>query len=515
MEKRQQALRNLALKLNASGTAEVLDEQKLYKDSYGFIKLQAYAPKTQNTAAPVCTAFCTTQDEFGVEKISTNNYKLLYVGEFELEGLGYLLFECYLPKEFTKTVTPQGGLKITLNYYDTAPTVDTSGNPVPDNNGVPKRHITSLLVSSRYTTTVYPGGWNNEDIELKINSAEAAQIGENMRNIAELQSDFIGLRNYLDDGAGGLIDEQERATAAEEALGERIDGVEVELESIRNLGHFAGTFDNYKTAQQSGNTTVPTNKSTFPQGLTVNDFVGVRYDETHKGLATRYIVEAIAPNGNITWGYDIAYSTDITGKMDNRPAANENNFVSFDSQGNSKDSGYKGTDIDRAQATADEAKQIALNRTNSKVFDTYADMIVWLSNPVNTASLVPGASLYIIDPTAPDYWWTGTEAEEEHDKTDLSIFYNKGEIDAMLAQTRQGLIDTYQLEKTVKTPDLSAQRVLTLYKAEYDALPYKDPNTLYLVPDDNEGLGDEDLEAKVNSLEARLAALEQIIGGLL
>ncbi len=46
MEHRQHSLRTLALKLNVSGTAEVLDDTKLYQGSYGFTKLQIYAPKT-------------------------------------------------------------------------------------------------------------------------------------------------------------------------------------------------------------------------------------------------------------------------------------------------------------------------------------------------------------------------------------------------------------------------------------------------------------------------------------
>jgi hypothetical protein len=54
-------------------------------------------------------------------------------------------------------------------------------------------------VSSRYRTTVYPGGWNNEDIELGINSSEAAQINQNTRDIAELIVDVTGLRNYIYD----------------------------------------------------------------------------------------------------------------------------------------------------------------------------------------------------------------------------------------------------------------------------------------------------------------------------
>ena len=194
MSNRQHALRNIALKLNADGTAEVLSEQKLYKGSYGFIKLQVYAPKTQNTEAPVLSAYCTTVDELGREKISTHNYRLLYVGEFTLDGLGYLLFERYLPKEFTETVTQPNGLKITLNYNDSAPAKDEAGNVLLDDNGVPKRHATDLLVSSRYMTTVYPGGWNDESMELEINDSEAAQIADNMRNIADLKTELNAVK---------------------------------------------------------------------------------------------------------------------------------------------------------------------------------------------------------------------------------------------------------------------------------------------------------------------------------
>lgn len=220
------ALRTLALKLSTSGTAEVLDEQKLYKNSYGFIKLQAYIPLTQNTSAPVCSVFCTTKDEFGVENISTNNYNMLYVGEFELASRVYLLFECYLPKEFTAITTPPSGLKLTINYYDTAPTLDENGDPVIGENGNPMRHTTNLLVSSQYTTTVYPGGWNNQDIELSINSSEAAQISQNMRDIAELIVDVTGLRNYIDDFDAAFNN-------AINAVNERVDETEEDINGLQ------------------------------------------------------------------------------------------------------------------------------------------------------------------------------------------------------------------------------------------------------------------------------------------
>lgn len=187
MEKRQHALRNIALKLNVSGTAEVLEEQRLYKGSYGFIKLQVYVPKTQNTEGPQLTVFCTTVDELGREVISSENHHLWYVDERELGGFAYLLFESLLPREFTEKVTQPDGLKITFNYCDSVPIYDDNGVKQLDANGVPRRRPTDILISSRYVTTVYPGGWNEDSKELPLSSAEAAQINENTRHIKALE----------------------------------------------------------------------------------------------------------------------------------------------------------------------------------------------------------------------------------------------------------------------------------------------------------------------------------------
>lgn len=194
MGKRQHALRNIALKLNVSGTAEILEEQRLYKGSYGFVKLQVYVPRTQNTEGPLLTAFCTTVDELGREVISSKNYNLLYVDEYEIDGFVYLLFESLLPREFTEKATQPDGLKITFNYCDSVPIYDDDGGePLLDTNGIPQRMATDVLISSRYVTTVYPGGWNPEGVKLDINSSEAAVINEHTGNIAELQADMLKL----------------------------------------------------------------------------------------------------------------------------------------------------------------------------------------------------------------------------------------------------------------------------------------------------------------------------------
>lgn len=207
MEHRQHSLRTLALKLNVSGTAEVLDETKLYQGGYGFVKLQIYAPKTQNTEASLCTVFKTTVDELGREKVDGTNHNLVYVGEYALDGGVYLLFENYLPKPFTDTA---GDLKITVNYYDTAPTLDSNGNTLYDTNGVPRRHATALLISNQYATRVEKGGYNADGVGLQINSAEAAQINDNTRRIISLEYDAAGLHNYIDTAVGEIKEQYER-----------------------------------------------------------------------------------------------------------------------------------------------------------------------------------------------------------------------------------------------------------------------------------------------------------------
>ena len=96
-----------------------------------------------------------------------------------------------------------------------------------------------------------------------------------------------------------------------------------DIDTIKNLGSHVGTF-NTRAA-------VPANASGF-SAITINDFVNVRIDETRDGATTRYIASAIAADGAITWTFDIAYDTDITGKMDTVPGAVDGNLAMFDDE---------------------------------------------------------------------------------------------------------------------------------------------------------------------------------------
>ena len=137
---------------------------------------------------------------------------------------------------------------------------------------------------------------------------------------------------------------------------------ESQIESLSNLGRHAGTFDTRAelptTIEGFSITCSPGDMITHPPGdfitlppgdlitrppgdfitrppddmiahssdhmitrppgsfITVNDFVNVREDETQGDATTRYIISEIN-SGLITYTFDIAYNTDISGKADN------------------------------------------------------------------------------------------------------------------------------------------------------------------------------------------------------
>ena len=110
--------------------------------------------------------------------------------------------------------------------------------------------------------------------------------------------------------SASIASEAIRAAAAETNLQGQIDIANERITGIENLGDYAGAFDTYAL--------LPKNTSGFSQAVTVNDFATVRADETRGNAVTRYVASSIAPNGAITWAYDVTYSTDISGKADNQ-----------------------------------------------------------------------------------------------------------------------------------------------------------------------------------------------------
>ena len=79
------------------------------------------------------------------------------------------------------------------------------------------------------------------------------------------------------------------------------------------------------------------------------------------------------------------------------------------------------------------AESIARGRATAYVFDTYADMMAWLSDPAHTEGLIAGDNLYIRDTGVKDYWWDGAAAQPlEAEAPNLTDYYTKTEIDGKL-----------------------------------------------------------------------------------
>jgi hypothetical protein len=62
-------------------------------------------------------------------------------------------------------------------------------------------------------------------------------------------------------------------------------------------------------------------------------------------------------------------------------------------------------------AKFNEVKNIATGRVTAYVFNTLADLDIWLSVSANTATLRIGDDLLILATNTPDYWWDGTQKQ--------------------------------------------------------------------------------------------------------
>jgi len=155
------------------------------------------------------------------------------------------------------------------------------------------------------------------------------------------ESVAIALDHIVVGSGNGIMDSGVPLAQIEDAIaGEaltrqlQINTVNTRIDGIGNLGFYVGAFDNFATPQIPGNTIVPTNIAQFAGSVSLNDFITVRQDETQDSASTRYIIMDIDGNGNITWGYDITYSTDITGKMDKITPPVPGNLIMQDTVGN-------------------------------------------------------------------------------------------------------------------------------------------------------------------------------------
>jgi hypothetical protein len=150
------------------------------------------------------------------------------------------------------------------------------------------------------------------------------------------------------------------------ATAAQVDAVQNKVDNLENLGHQAGRFATHAD--------MPNNVSGYaPIVPTVNDFVYVNADETQGGKEVRYGILSIDGSGVITYDSGYVIVVDQSGKMNVVPTAAEDNFVAFDQNGNSKDSGKNaGSFVTPADLSDEAAALMALiNGKTSGIATTY------------------------------------------------------------------------------------------------------------------------------------------------
>jgi len=140
----------------------------------------------------------------------------------------------------------------------------------------------------------------------------------------------IGNSNGIMDSGMPLAQIENTIAAESAARQQQINEINTRVDALGSLGLYVGAFDHFVD--------LPMNIASFAGSVSINDFVTVRQDETHGYASTRYVITSIDGFGNITWAYDITYSTDITGKMDLVANPTPGNFIVQDANGNSANS---------------------------------------------------------------------------------------------------------------------------------------------------------------------------------
>ena len=152
----------------------------------------------------------------------------------------------------------------------------------------------------------------------------------------------------LDVGLDKVLNVEQASKTELNALATRVD-------SLEKLGVQVGVYDTVEDLPD-------TKTSVAGTTITVNDFATVRKDSAHDNSPCCYSVTKVDLDGSLTWNYEFAYSTDMTGKIDKVLSATD--FIaSFDEEGNVKSSGKKVTDF--ATAAQGALAENALPKTGT------------------------------------------------------------------------------------------------------------------------------------------------------
>lgn len=121
-----------------------------------------------------------------------------------------------------------------------------------------------------------------------------------------------------------------------------------------------------------------------------------------------------------------------------------------------------------------EVRALATNRSNARVYDTKADMDVWLAVAVNKNALRAGDNLLIRDNNTPDYWWDGANPiEMEVNKVFLEDYYTITQTEALVNEesaSRQALQTLLQSEMSTEQIARTANDTTLLHNLNAEKL---------------------------------------------
>lgn len=210
-----QGLRMVAVKLDTVGNVEVMNNVKLYQNSYGFVGLRCLVPITVNNLGEGKVGLCTVQkctcDVTGKYTEKVFGYALLYVGNVRIDGVDYMAFEAPMPQEFTEMV---GDLLISFAYFNA---------PQECNK---KTISCDALYSKSVQLTVKKGGSKLSNVVIDDNSGATIEAIQNLTmTIENYNNELNCFQNELDENketlknnAHGLEELQTKTSENDELL---------------------------------------------------------------------------------------------------------------------------------------------------------------------------------------------------------------------------------------------------------------------------------------------------------
>lgn len=220
-----------------------------------------------------------------------------------------------------------------------------------------------------------------EQLENALASEAAIRAEEDRKNTVRIQDEETSRMAADADLSARISQEVIDRTNADTILTNGLVDANNRIDTLGKLGRWIGTYNTQND--------LPGTRSGLPAGADINDFANVRVDSNHGNLATRYIIANISSTGVVTWAFDIALSTDVTGKADKVSGSVVGNVASLTADGNLADGGVPVNDIQRkSQPYSDPNKLSKSGDTMAGNIDMAGHWLSNVANPVNDGDAV-------------------------------------------------------------------------------------------------------------------------------